>query len=117
MSTAEFQNWVDQNNVLALIGLIVLSVLAFVFTRSVIARGLFNLVKATSNKQDDIIVKNLHPYRLAWLAPFAVLYALAGFFPAYENFIRVISLFAILWLVAVTLISLLNAVNQIYEGS
>jgi miniconductance mechanosensitive channel len=117
MSTAEFQTWVDQNNVLALIGLVLLSVLAFVFTRGVIARGLLNLAKATSNKQDDVVVKYLHPYRLAWLAPFAVLYALAGFFPVYENFIRVTSLFVILWLVAFTLISLLNAVNQIYETS
>ena len=117
MSTADFQTWVDQNNILALIGLILLSMLVFIFARSVIARGLFSLVKATANKQDDIVVKYLHPYRLAWLAPFALLYALAGFFPEYERTIRVISLFVILWLVTFTLISLLNAVNQIYEGS
>ena len=114
---ADFQTWVAQNNILAFIGLILLSVLVFVFTRSVIARGLLNLAKATTNKQDDVIVKHLHPYRLAWVAPFALLYALAGFFPAYEIYLRVVSLFVILWLVAFTLISMLNAVNQIYEGS
>lgn len=114
---ANFQTWVAQNNILAFVGLILLSVLVFLFARGVIARGLLSLAKATANKQDDVIVKHLHVYRLAWLAPFALVYALAGFFPAYENYLRVISLFIILWLVAFTLISMLNAVNQIYEGS
>jgi len=97
--------------------MILLGVVVLLLARSVIASNLLRLAKRTANKYDDIIVRDLHPYRLVWLAPLILFYALAHFFPAYQRYIEVVSLFAILWLAAITLISLLNTVNDVYESS
>ncbi len=117
MSATELQAWIDQNTILALSGMILLGVVVLLLARSVIASNLLRLAKRTANKYDDIIVRDLHPYRLVWLAPLILFYALAHFFPAYQRYIEVVSLFAILWLAAITLISLLNTVNDVYESS
>ncbi|MGW8251812.1 MAG: mechanosensitive ion channel family protein, partial [Anaerolineales bacterium] len=107
----------NQNTALALAGLLALSALLFVFTRGVIARGVIHLAGLSKNKYDDIIVRYLRPYRLAWMAPLILIYAVADFFPTYQRYMEGASLFLILWLSVATLNSLLNAVNQIYEGS
>ncbi len=92
------------------------SVILFVFTRYGIARWLTSLAKHTSSQYDDILVRNLRPNRMAWLAPLIVIYTNAYLFPAYEALIEKISLFLILWLSVLTLTSTLNAVNEIYEA-
>jgi miniconductance mechanosensitive channel len=89
----------------------------FLFARFVIARGLIYLSTRTASKVDDIIVKHLQPRRVAWLAPLAGIYACAPLFPASQAIIEKVSLFLILWLVAFSLASALNAINQIYESS
>ena len=113
----ELKTWAIQNPALALVGFILLCALVFILTRNVIARGLVRLAKLTTNKYDDIVVRDLHPYRLAWLAPLVLIYIFANFFPAYEKYIETVSLFLILWLAAWTVISLLSTVNDVYEGS
>jgi miniconductance mechanosensitive channel len=117
MIATDLQTWINQNTALALVGLLALSILVFIFTRGVIARGLIHLAGLSKNKYDDIIVRHLRPYRLAWMAPLILIYALADFFPVYQIYIEIISLFLILWLSVVTINSLLNAVNQVYESS
>jgi miniconductance mechanosensitive channel len=117
MGAIDLRTWVNQNTALALAGLLGLSILLFIFARGVIARGLVHLAGLSKNKYDDIIVRHLRPYRLAWMAPLILVYALADFFPAYQRYIEVVSLFLILWLSVVTVNSLLNAVNQVYESS
>ncbi len=117
MEAIDLQTWITNNTALALVGVLVLSILILIFTRGIIARGLIYLAGLTRNKHDDIIVKHLHPYRLAWIAPFIFIYATADFFPAYQIYIETFALFAILWLSIVTVNSLLNAVNQVYESS
>jgi len=92
------------------------SVSLFVVTRYGIARWLTSLAKHTSSQYDDILVRNLRPNRMAWLAPLIVIYTNAYLFPAYEALIEKISLFLILWLSVLTLTSTLNAVNEIYEA-
>ena len=117
MGATDLQTWITNNTTLALVGVLVLSILILMFTRGIIARGLIYLAGRTRNKYDDIIVKHLHPYRLAWIAPFILIYLAADFFPAYQLYIETVCLFAILWLTIVTVNSLLNAVNQVYESS
>jgi miniconductance mechanosensitive channel len=114
---AQLQQWAIQNPILALISLILVCVAAFAFARGVIARNLLRVAKRTANKYDDYVVRDLHPYRLAWLAPLLVLYLFSSLFPAYQRYIAGVSLFLILWLVAATLVSLLNTVNDVYESS
>lgn len=84
--------------------------------RNIIARGLVSFAAHTKTKVDDILVKHLKPLRAAWLAPLAAIYLGARLFPVYEHWIEVAALFGILWLMTLTLSSLLNALNEIYES-
>lgn len=105
--------WVQSNPTIAVaIG----AVLAFVLARFVVARGLVYFTGRTKNQWDDIFVKHLRPYRLAWIAPLILFYQFAYVWPEYENSIRTGSLFLIVWIGVLTLISLLTAVNLIYES-
>ena len=114
---ADLRSWAIQNPALALGAFVILCAVVFFLTRNVIARGLLRLAKQTANKYDDIIVHNLHPYRLAWLAPLLLIYIFADYFPNYQIYIEDTALFLIVWLVAWTVISLLSAVNTIYESN
>jgi miniconductance mechanosensitive channel len=117
MSITELQLWIEQNPLLAFGGVIVLSLVGFFIARSIIARGLIYLAGRTETKYDDIIVNNLRPFRVAWLAPLLVLYFFAYLLPDFQPIIEKATLFLILWVVAFTLSSLLNALNEIHESS
>ena len=64
---------------------------------------------------DDILVKHIKPLRIAYLAPLLAIYLLAYLLPEYQIWIEKFALFLILWIAAVTISSLLNAFNEIYE--
>ncbi len=117
MTTADLLSWSTLNPGLAVSGVIMLSVALFFFVRSTIARGMIYIAARTASKYDDIVVRNLRPFRVTWLAPLLVIYASSFLFPDYQAIIQKISLFFVTWLVALTAISLLNAVNEIYESS
>jgi len=115
------QAWLDLNSMLApwVLGgaAVILSMVVFLITRYFIARGLVYLAERTENKYDDIVVEKLRPFRFAWIAPLLVIYYFASLLPEAAEFIRQAVLFLILWLVVITINSLLNAVNAIYEAS
>ena len=92
------------------------SIILFVFARYGIARWLTSLASHTSSKYDDILVRNVRPSRVAWLAPLIVVYTNAYLFSDYEVWVEKAALFLILWLSVLTLTSTLNAVNEIYEA-
>ncbi len=117
MSAVEFQVWVMQNPILALSGIIILSALLFIIARSVMARGLIYLAARTKTTYDDILVRNLRPFRVAWLAPFLVIYFMAYLLPIYQPILERTALFFILWIAAFTLNAMLTALNEIYESS
>jgi len=118
---ADIQTWIDQNSALApwAIGAvtIVLSVVVFLIARFIIARGLVYLSKRTESEYDDIVVEQLRPFRFAWIAPLLLIYFAASLLPVGTELIQHIMLFLILWLVILTLNSLLNAANAVYEAS
>ena len=74
------------------------------------------LAARSKSKIDDILVRRLHPFRMAWLAPLAVIYITAFLFPDVQVVLSKVSLFFILWLSVLTLNGLLNAINEIYES-
>jgi miniconductance mechanosensitive channel len=78
---------------------------------------LIHLASRTVSKVDDILVKHLRPFRISWLAPLTVFYAFAYLLPDYEALIKKGSLFLIIWVSVLTINSLLNALNEIYENS
>jgi miniconductance mechanosensitive channel len=115
MITTDIQEWILQNPLLAFGAVVLLSLVIFFIARGIIARGLFYFAKRTETKYDDIIVKNLHPFRAAWLAPLITIYALAYLAPDYQSVIEKSALFLILWVSLITINSLITAVNEIYE--
>jgi miniconductance mechanosensitive channel len=100
------------SSLIIIIGLTLILLIA----RNVIARGLIALANHTKTKIDDILVKHIQPMRVAWLAPLIAVYLSASLFPTYQHWVEIVSLFAILWLMMLTLSSLLNAINEIYES-
>lgn len=96
---------------------VILSVVVFLIARFFIARGLVYLSMRTKNRYDDVLVDKLRPFRFAWVAPLLVIYYLAGLLPQSAQFIRQGVLLLILWLVVLTINSILNGVNAIYEAS
>lgn len=117
MDIGEYQSWLIANPLIALGSILAASVMLFLFARGFIARGMFYLAARTTNRADDVLVQHLHPFRLAWLAPLTVIYALSYLLPDYQNLIRIGSLFAIMWLSIATVNSLLDALNELYEKS
>lgn len=116
MSIDAFLTWFQgswQNATLVAAGA---ALLAYLIARFVVARGLIYLTTRTQNKWDDILVKHLRPYRLAWIAPFLVIYQFSYLWPEAENAIRTVSLFIVVWIVVLTFTSMLSAVNLIYES-
>lgn len=117
MNTFDVAKWVVDNPQLSLPALLILCLLAFLFSHQIIARGIIYLSKKSVNKIDDILVTHLKPFRLSWFAPLIILYASAQYFPQYQTLIAKLSQFLLLWLGLITLIAILNSVNDIYEAS
>ena len=117
IDTAQLQTWIEQNQILALVIVFILSVVGFFIARFLIARALVWLAKRTHTQYDDIAVRHLRPFRVAWLVPVIVVYFSASWFPDYQVVIEQITLFLIIWLTLRTLIALLSASNDIYESS
>jgi miniconductance mechanosensitive channel len=116
MDIAVVQAWIEQNLAIAA-GLSIIScVVVYLFARNIVARGLISIAGRTVNKVDDSLVKHLHPYRIAWLAPLGAIFALAYLVPAYELVLRRGALFLIMWLSVVTINGLMDALNEIYEN-
>jgi len=103
--------WLQASAQNLMIAMSVAALLAFLIARYFVARGLIYITTRTRNQWDDIIVKHLRPYRLSLLAPIFVTYYFARLWPENANSIRTITLFLIVWLVILTLNSLLNAFN------
>ena len=117
MSIEIIQTWIEANPALAYGAVVVLSILVFFIVRIILGRGLSTLAARTETKYDDILVKDMHPFRVAYVAPLIVLYAFAYLLPDYESIIKQGTLFLILWVMVFTVNSLLNALNIIYESS
>lgn len=116
MQVQQFVTNLQSNPVYALLLVSLLTALALVFARLVVAKWLMGLANRSANQSDDVLVRYLKPKRIAWLAPLAVVYAASTLFPEQQIIISKASLLLILWILTITLISLINAVNIIYES-
>jgi len=115
------QAWVDLNPTLAPWALsgaaIILSLIVFLIARYFVARGLVYLAERTESRYDDIVVEKLRPFRFAWIAPLLLIYYFADLLPETAVLVRQVVLFLVLWVIVITLNSLLDAANAIYEAS
>lgn len=112
----DIKAWMDANPNLTpwVVGGAIL--LSFLIARYVVGRGLVWLTSRTKNKWDDVLVKQLRPNRVSWIAPLAIIYAFAYLWPQQAEHLQAAALFLILWIAVLTFNSLLNAVNIIYES-
>ncbi|HSO26451.1 MAG TPA: mechanosensitive ion channel domain-containing protein [Anaerolineales bacterium] len=117
MTIDGLQSWLLANPAMAISGILLVGLLLLLFARGFVARGLVYLAARTKNKADDVLVRHLRPYRLAWVAPLLAVLALSYLLPAYQQVIRIASLFGIMWLSIATFNALLDALNEIYESS
>lgn len=117
MTPTEITAFIESNPLLAMLGVILASILVFLISRFIIGRALVYIAKRTENTYDDIIVEHLKPYRVAWIAPLLVIYFFAYLSPDYQTYIENGALLLIVWVTALTVNSLLNAFNTIYESS
>lgn len=113
----ELENWIAQNPIIAAIAAVILLVFIYIISRLIFGRGLVYLTSLTKNKYDDIVIKNIRPFRASLLFPLIFAYSFAYLAPDAEIVIQKISLFFIVWLSILTLNGLLNAVNTIYEST
>ncbi|MFN2199153.1 MAG: mechanosensitive ion channel family protein [Anaerolineales bacterium] len=116
MDPNTFQAWVVANPILAFGLIVAISIVVFLFTRNIILRGLMNFASRSDTKIDDVFMKHLRPYRLAWLSPLLVVYAFAGWLPDFEVNIRKGALFLIIVVSVFSINALLSAFNEIYES-
>lgn len=117
MNMEFFQLWIQRNPYLALGVILLSSTLIFLLVRVVIGKGLTSLAQRSETKIDDILVEKLRPFRIAWLAPLILIYLLADLEPTYQVWIEKGALFLILWISAVTINALMDALNIVYESS
>lgn len=117
MDIATLQTWIAANPALAWGAAALAFLLVYLLARLVFGRGLTHIAALTRNKYDDIIIRKLRPFRAALLVPFIFLYIFAYLAPDHQTVIEKVALFFILWLSAVTLNGLIDAINQVYESS
>lgn len=117
MTAEEITLFIEQQPWIALVAVLLASFLIYLLGRWIVGRVLVYLAQRTLNKVDDMIVEHLHPYRVAWIAPLVLIYVFAYLAPEYQETIEKVTLFLILWVGALTINALLNAINEIYESS
>ncbi len=113
----DYTGWIQANPWLALAFLAAASFATFLLVRLILGRGLIAISSRTKTKIDDVLVEKLKPFRIAWLAPLTLIYLLADLVPTYQLWIERGTLFLILWISALTLNALLDALNIFYESS
>ena len=116
MSIDQLRLWLEADSQRAVWAIALICVVVFFIARYIIAKGLIYVSKHTENSYDDIIVESLRPFRVAYFAPLLVLYSFAYLFPDVEALIESMVLFFSLWVVILTLNSLMDALNTIYES-
>lgn len=116
MTIEEILTLFDQNPLLALLGVLLLSLLVLFLGRRFIGRGLYYLAGRTESAYDDILVQSLRPFRFAWIMPLLVIYSFANLLPEIEIYIQKSTLFLMLWVGVITLNSMMEALNKIYES-
>jgi miniconductance mechanosensitive channel len=115
MTFETVQGWIADYPWVFLIVSLILGYLLYRLTRWALARVLYRIAIRTETVYDDLIVDRLHPFRVAWLVPLGLIYALFCATVGPDSAISSIVLFLIILVVADLAIALLNGFNDIYE--
>ncbi len=99
----------------AVVGIIVLSYLAHIFTEKFLLKVLKHYISKSKAKWDDAFVENKVLDMLSHVPPVMVIHALAPVFPTYQSWIQRIAFAYIIFVAALTLSRVLDAVDVIYR--
>ncbi len=99
----------------AAIGIIALSCLAHIITEKFLLKALKHYISKSKAKWDDVFLENKVLDMLSHVPPVMVIHALAPVFPTYQGWIQRIAFSYIIFVSAVTLSRLLDAVDVIYR--
>lgn len=121
MTIETWRSWLEANPVLGpwvLLGVaVILNGVALLVARNIVARTFISLTQRSKNQYDDLLVRHIHPYRLAWLAPLLLTYYLVTWVPEWTAPVQTLLLTGVVWLVVLTIAGVLTAANKIYEAS
>ena len=117
MSLNQISTLLQENILYALLFVASLSAVTYFVGQFILVRVVKALVKKTSTNFDDIIIKHLALKRLALIVPFIVILFFIGLFPEkIGEVLSSISKLIILWLITLSLSSILRGANIAYES-
>jgi len=106
-----------EDAIVALAALLVICIIAYLVTNKILIRLISNLFKKTSTKLDDILIEKGFLNRLSNLIPLIIFYNLFNHFYGAYLIINRLTLVLIAIAVILSINSLLNAFNEIYNQS
>lgn len=115
MTFESIQNWILANPYLFFPIVLLFSYLVYKITKFILARGSYRIALQTETVYDDLIVDQLHPFRVAWLVPLALIYYYAWYTLGPESLLAKLALLTMIWIGADFVIALLSGVNEIYR--
>jgi miniconductance mechanosensitive channel len=115
MSFESLQNWITANPYLFFPVVLILGYLLYRVTKFILARGSYRIALRTDTVYDDLIVDQLHPFRVAWLVPMVLIYYYAFYAIGPDSLLKDLALLTIIWVGADFVIALLSGVNEIYR--
>ncbi len=115
MNIETIQVWIYENPYVAIFGAVIISYVLYLITRLILGRVLGAFAARTENIYDDLIIDQMHPYRVAWLVPLMFLYVFSGYALNQDSLFGKMVLFVIIWTVVYSLSLLLNGLNDVYE--
>ncbi len=115
MSFEAIQNWIITNPYIFFPVVLLLGYLLYRVTRYILARGSYRIALRTETVYDDLIVDQLHPFRVAWLVPLLLIYYYALYAIGPDSLLTNLALLTIIWIGVDFVIALLSGVNEIYR--
>jgi len=121
MDLEQIKNWFEEfplvYHLIKIIGVIFLSVIAYVISKKVIITGVNKIVTKTKTEVDDILINEALLKRVAYIAPLLVISQFIYLVPSLEVFLKRFTESAIVLLLLLLIGSIINASNELYEKS
>ncbi len=107
-------------DVILFFGVIMLSIIAFYFTRKILLNFIDVITKKSKTDWDDVLVKNKFFTKLSWIIPGYILWATApSVFDNYGDIIKVIQTLLSIYMIIILILAVnafLNTLVDVYSG-
>jgi len=121
MNLEQIQQWLQEfpiiYNLIQILGVILLSILAYIVSKKIIITAVNKIVKKTKTDVDDILINESILKRIAYIAPLLVITQFIYLVPTFEIILKRFTESAIVLLFLLLIGSVINASNELYEKS